>query len=249
MVTYPNQNIIRINKPHYERDFLQIGIDEWQEAAKKLSPSTFKIYLYLAGNMNGFNLALSKQDIANKLGISSTRYYEAIKALKGHHYICDDGKNHLQFFVKPNPEYGRDHGINNWENPEMDNKTPYLEQRMPKMDQNFPKNSIEIYNKDKYKKTDKANHNLSMFTIAEELEGILFNKDVCTEDWETISEIIDTEAYNRAERQFFQACDRDVQKLKEDCTYYVFQLLQSKSDEEIKIITEIVNKHMYQEEM
>ena len=97
-------------------------------------------------------------------------------------------------------------------------------------------------------KTDKPNHDLNMLTIAEELEGILFNKDVCTEDWETISEIIDTEAYNRAERQFYQECDRDVQKLKEDCTYYVLQLLQSKSDEEIKIITEIVYKH-YQEEI
>lgn len=249
MVTYPNQNIIRINKPHYERDFLQIGINEWQEAAKQLSPSTFKIYLYLAGNMNGYNLALSKQDIANKLGISSTRYYEAIKALKRHHYICDDGKNHLQFFVKPNPEYGKNHGINNWGSPEMDNKTPYLEQRMPKTDQNLPKTCIEIDNKYKYIKTDKTNYDLSMFTIAEELEGILFNKDVCTEDWETISEIIDTEAYNRAVRQFLAKCDKDEQKYKEDCINFVFRLLQSKSDEDIKKVYEIVNRHINQEEM
>ena len=97
--------------------------------------------------MNGYNLALSKQDIANKLKISSTRYYEAIKSLKEQYYICEDGKNHLQFFVKPNPEYGKGHGLNNWEKPEMDNKTPILEHKMPKTDQNLPKTCIEIDNK------------------------------------------------------------------------------------------------------
>lgn len=199
--------------------------------------------------MDGYNLALSKQDIANKLKISSTRYHEAIKALKKQYYICEDGKNHLQFFVKPNPEYGKGHGLNNWEKPEMDNKTPILEQRMPKTDQKFPKTSIEIDNKQLNIKTDKRNHDLSILTIAEELEGILFNKDVCTEDWETISTIIDIEAYHRAERQFLTECDRDEQKYKGNCIYYVFQLLQSNSDEEMKIITEIVRNHMYQEEM
>ena len=183
--------------------------------------------------MNDYNLAFSPQDIGNKLGISKTRIYEAVKALKEKYYICEDGKNHLQFFVKPNPEYGKNHSLNNWENPKMENKTPIMEQKKPKTDQIFPKTCIEIDNKDKEIKINKPKDDLNLPTIIEELEGILFNKDVCEDDWETISRIIDTEAYNRAARQFLTECDKDEQKYREDCIYYVFRLLQNLSEEDM----------------
>ena len=201
--------------------------------------------------MNGYYLAFSPQDIGNRLGISKTRIYEAVKALKEKYYICEDGKNHLQFFVKPNPEYGKNHSLNNWENPKMENKTPIMEQKKPKTDQIFPKTCIEIDNKDKIdnidKDNNKSNDKLNLLPIAEELEGILFNKDASTDDWETISRIIDTEAYNRAERQFFAECDRNEQKLRENCINYVIQLLQNLSDEDKKIVCEIVKRYINQE--
>ena len=50
MAKYANQKTIIINKKKYDKNFLQIGIDEWQEAYKKLKPTTFAIYLYLCGN-------------------------------------------------------------------------------------------------------------------------------------------------------------------------------------------------------
>lgn len=85
--TYPNQKIIRIRKQKYKDNFLQIGIDEWTEASQKLTPAAFKIYLYLSGNANGFNLALSKQAVENNLGIKKTAYYDAMKELEYLGYI------------------------------------------------------------------------------------------------------------------------------------------------------------------
>ena len=87
MSTYPNQKIIHINKNRYKANFLQVGIDEWQEAFKELKPSTFAIYLYLASNADGFDLALSQKAIENALGIKKTAYHNAIAELKEKGYI------------------------------------------------------------------------------------------------------------------------------------------------------------------
>ena len=67
MTTYPNQKVIHINKNKYTANFLQVGIDEWQTAFKKLTPSAFAVYLYLASNADGFDLALSQKAIENAL--------------------------------------------------------------------------------------------------------------------------------------------------------------------------------------
>ena len=144
MNSYPNQNIVKIHKQSYKRDFLQIGVEEWQQASKDLTPSAFKIYLYLASNANNYNLALSKQDINNKLGISFTRYYEAISLMKKLHYLCSEGGNYLHFFLKPNPEFEKEHGIREWQNPESEELAPKAEQIAPKTGKIVPKSNIEI---------------------------------------------------------------------------------------------------------
>ena len=87
MTTYPNQKVIHINKNKYTANFLQVGIDEWQTAFKKLTPSAFAVYLYLASNADGFDLALSQKAIENALGIKKTAYHTAIEALKKEGYI------------------------------------------------------------------------------------------------------------------------------------------------------------------
>ena len=87
MTTYPNQKVIHINKNKYTANFLQVGIDEWQTAFKKFTPSAFAVYLYLASNADGFDLALSQKAIENALGIKKTSYHDAIEALKKEGYI------------------------------------------------------------------------------------------------------------------------------------------------------------------
>lgn len=89
MAKYANQKTIIINKKKYDKNFLQIGIDEWQEAYRKLKPTAFAIYLYLCGNKDGYHFDLSPAAIDNALGIKKTAYYSAIQQLEEENYIVD----------------------------------------------------------------------------------------------------------------------------------------------------------------
>lgn len=98
--TVANQKVVRINKPRYRDNFLQVGIDEWQTAFKELKPSTFAVYLYLASNADGFNLALSKEAVENAIGIKKTAYHSAIKELEEKGYIQHKQGNIFFFNTK-----------------------------------------------------------------------------------------------------------------------------------------------------
>lgn len=87
MYTVPNQKVIHITKEKYKENFLQIGIDEWQTACKELAPAAFKLYLYLASNANGFDLALSAAAVQNAIGLKKTAYYDSFKELENKGYI------------------------------------------------------------------------------------------------------------------------------------------------------------------
>ena len=97
MVIYPNQKIIHINKGDYTQNYLTVGIDEWIEASKVLKSNTFKVYLYLCGNKDGLDLALSRQDVINKLGISLDSYKRAIKEITDKKYIKSKQGNVYDF--------------------------------------------------------------------------------------------------------------------------------------------------------
>lgn len=56
------------------------------DAAKRLSPSAFEIYLYLVSN-NGDTQKLSPKDIENSLGIKRATYYEALGKLEEVGYL------------------------------------------------------------------------------------------------------------------------------------------------------------------
>jgi len=58
-VTYPNQRVITINRESAKSDFLGIKNENWQAAARDLGAHALMLYLYLAANADGFNLALS----------------------------------------------------------------------------------------------------------------------------------------------------------------------------------------------
>lgn len=83
----PNQKIVIINRRKVDRNFLQIGILDWQLAYKALKPAAFGIYLYLASNADGYKLELSQAAIENALGIKKTTYYEALKQLESAGYL------------------------------------------------------------------------------------------------------------------------------------------------------------------
>lgn len=102
-ITFPNQDQVTIHKERYDGNFLQVSIDEWTTAFITLKPGTFGLYLYLCGNMDGFNLALSSVAVQRALGYSDSTYRRAKKELieKGYLIVSDSSHHVMDFFPTP----------------------------------------------------------------------------------------------------------------------------------------------------
>ena len=100
-MTVPNQKIIRIVKPAYKKEFLQIGISEWQNARREMTYGDFCLYLFLAGNCDGFNLELSKEAFENATGFKKTTYHDAVKKLTALGYLTYSHGNTWFFHTTP----------------------------------------------------------------------------------------------------------------------------------------------------
>ena len=103
--SYPNQSSITIHKPQYEGNFVQVSIDEWQNAFATLPRISFGLYLYLCGNADGFPLALSSAAVQKELGVSDSSYRRAVEDLLAAGYLLmpDGRKTVLDFFTSPQP--------------------------------------------------------------------------------------------------------------------------------------------------
>ena len=106
-MSFPNQKIVKIVKPKYKENFLQIGIDEWQQARKIMNYGEFALYLYLAGNANGFNLELSQQAFENATGYKKSTYNSAVARLQELGYLIHKTGNIYQFYTSPRRQSGR----------------------------------------------------------------------------------------------------------------------------------------------
>ena len=102
-ITFPNQDQVTIHKERYDGNFLQVSIDEWTTAFSTLKPGTFGLYLYLCGNMDGFNLALSSVAVQRALGYSDSTYRRAKKELieKGYLIVSERSPRKMDFFPTP----------------------------------------------------------------------------------------------------------------------------------------------------
>ena len=70
-----NQKVVYIHKRKDTGNFLQIGIDEMRLAQQQMTYCEFVLYLYLAGNANGFKLELSdKKQVGTIVKLLSIRY-------------------------------------------------------------------------------------------------------------------------------------------------------------------------------
>ena len=105
-MSVPNQKIAIIHKPKYINRFLQIGIDEWQEAIQQMNLGTFALYLYLAGNADGFPFELSQQAFENATGYKKTTYHDAVNNLITLGYLVKGEKNTLNYFTSPDHSSG-----------------------------------------------------------------------------------------------------------------------------------------------
>ena len=103
MASFPNQRTVTIHKPLYEGNFVQVDIDDWQEAFALLTKSGFGLYLYCCSNMNGYKLGLSSAAVQNALHISDSSYRRAVEELLEKGYFIQNTTTKYDFYTSPQP--------------------------------------------------------------------------------------------------------------------------------------------------
>ena len=103
MASFPNQRTVTIHKPLYEGNFVQVDIDEWQEAFDRLTRISFGLYLYCCGNQDGYKLGLSSAAVQNALHISDSSYRRAVEELLEKGYFIQNTTTKYDFYTSPQP--------------------------------------------------------------------------------------------------------------------------------------------------
>lgn len=102
-ITYANQRTIKIHREEAKSDFLGIKNENWQAASCDLGAHALRLYLYLAANADGFNLALSQRAAERDIGIPRSTYYDQFRVLENKGYLKHIRGNTYEFFEKPQP--------------------------------------------------------------------------------------------------------------------------------------------------
>ena len=89
-------------------DFLGIKNDNWKAACRDLRPHAFVLYLYLASNANGYQLALSPEAIRREIGMARSTYHDQFKILVDKGYLIQTGANAYTFYEVPRPATEQD---------------------------------------------------------------------------------------------------------------------------------------------
>ena len=106
MATVPNQKIVCIHRDmpkENEGNFLLIKKINLYSAYRDLNATALVLYLYLAGNKDGFNLALSPKAIHEEVGLPESTCRDQIKVLivKGYLVPQQEGSNVYHFYETP----------------------------------------------------------------------------------------------------------------------------------------------------
>ena len=102
MYTVSNQQLIKIHREKPKSDFLQIKNQNWQKMIKETHDYyAFVLYLYLAANADGYNLALSPAAIREATGLPRSTFYKKMQVLKNAGYIVEGKGNQLHFYEVP----------------------------------------------------------------------------------------------------------------------------------------------------
>ncbi len=104
-ITYPNQRVININREAAKSNFLGIKNENWQAAARDLGAHALMLYMYLAANADGYNLALSPAAIRQAIAMPRSTYQDQFVKLIDRGYIVQESGNVYKFFEKPQPSH------------------------------------------------------------------------------------------------------------------------------------------------
>ena len=106
IITYPNQRVIKINRESAKSDFLGIKNVNWQAAARDLGAHALMLYMYLAANADGFNLALSPAAVRQATGMPRSTYQDQFIKLIDKGYLVQGSGNVYNFFETPQTSHG-----------------------------------------------------------------------------------------------------------------------------------------------
>lgn len=104
MTTYPYTKNIIISSDDDDDNPNNISItlnrDQIFSASRCLTPSGFKLYIYLILNESGTELALSRADVCDKMNMGSSSYTNAVNELLEKQYLIPIGGNSFIFSGK-----------------------------------------------------------------------------------------------------------------------------------------------------
>lgn len=102
-MSVPNQRIVIVHREKCEGSFLQIKKENWYAANKDLEPYGLQLYLYIAGNKEGFNLELSQAAAERDAGIKKTSFHKYVNVMieKGYLVPKSEGSNVYDFYEVP----------------------------------------------------------------------------------------------------------------------------------------------------
>ena len=103
MTTVENQKVITTKNAEYGTEgnkFARINLIAAEEAMNLLTPSTFKLWFYLAKNQNDYTFALSCVDACRFCKISASTFHKGIQELDKAGYLVNTQGNHFNFFEK-----------------------------------------------------------------------------------------------------------------------------------------------------
>lgn len=84
-------------------DFLGIKNENWMAASRDLGATALRLYLYLASNADGYNLALSPAAVRSDIGMARSTYHDQFHILVDKGYLVPSHGNTFEFFEKPQP--------------------------------------------------------------------------------------------------------------------------------------------------
>ena len=103
--TVPNQRVVTVHRERATSDFLGIKNCNWQYAARDLGAHSLMLYLYLASNADGYNLALSPAAVRQAIGMARSTYHDQFVRLVDKGYLVPNSGNGYDFFEVPQPRH------------------------------------------------------------------------------------------------------------------------------------------------
>ena len=104
--TVPNQRVVTIHREKARSDFLGIKNENWQSAARDLGAHALLLYLYLASNADGYDLALSPAAIRQAVGMARSTYHDQFARLIDKGYLVETGGSTYDFYEVPQTRPG-----------------------------------------------------------------------------------------------------------------------------------------------